>query len=291
MDTRKKFHFDISLAEWSLNKAIFSGKLDNLDFPGKAKSFGIAAVEYVNQLFITKTKTFKENGKDPAYLKELLQRSRDNGVRNHLIMCDLEGDMGDPDKNVRQEAVENHFKWVDAAKYLGCTTIRVNASGKGSRDELAKNATGSLARLCEFAAKANINVVLENHGGYSSDAQWLVGVVKAVGMPNCGTLPDFGNFCMKHADPKDYYSPCVEEYDRYKGVEEMMPLAKGVSAKSMDFDAAGHETTLDYPRLFNIIGKSGFEGIVGIEYSGNVLDEDEGIRATLKLLKKMRGQA
>jgi sugar phosphate isomerase/epimerase len=222
----KKLFFEISLAEWSLHKAIFGGQMTNLDFPVKArKDFGIGIVEYVNTCFKSSTKDFKENGKDSAYLKELLMRCNDNGVKNHLIMCDAEGDMGDSDEKKRLQTVDNHKKWVEAAKFLGCKTIRVNAGGKGSAEEVAKNAADGLAKLSEFAATMNINVIVENHGGYSSNGEWLTGVMKAVNMKNCGTLPDFGNFCIKR-DATNWRT-CVEEYDRYKGVKELMPFAKG----------------------------------------------------------------
>jgi len=287
-EASKKLFFEISLAEWSLHKAIFGGQMTNLDFPVKArKDFGIGIVEYVNTCFKSSTKDFKENGKDSAYLKELLMRCNDNGVKNHLIMCDAEGDMGDSDEKKRLQTVDNHKKWVEAAKFLGCKTIRVNAGGKGSAEEVAKNAADGLAKLSEFAATMNINVIVENHGGYSSNGEWLTGVMKAVNMKNCGTLPDFGNFCIKR-DATNWRT-CVEEYDRYKGVKELMPFAKGVSAKTNVFDADGNERNMDYGRLMKIVKEAGFKGIVGIEFEGEELSEDEGIKATLKLLQKVGG--
>jgi len=287
-EASKKLFFEISLAEWSLHKAIFGGQMTNLDFPVKArKDFGIGIVEYVNTCFKSSTKDFKENGKDSAYLKELLMRCNDNGVKNHLIMCDAEGDMGDSDEKKRLQTVDNHKKWVEAAKFLGCKTIRVNAGGKGSAEEVAKNAADGLAKLSEFAATMNINVIVENHGGYSSNGEWLTGVMKAVNMKNCGTLPDFGNFCIKR-DAANWRT-CIEEYDRYKGVKELMPFAKGVSAKSNVFDADGNERNMDYVRLMKIVKEAGFKGIVGIEFEGEELSEDEGIKATLKLLQKVGG--
>src|SRR5215210_6219900 len=115
--------FEISLAEWSFHKALFANKMTNLDFPVISKQqFDISAVEYVNQFF-------KDKAKDTSYLNELLKRCNDNGVKNHLIMCDGEGNLGDSDDAKRKQAVENHYKWVDAAKHLGCLTIRVNAFG------------------------------------------------------------------------------------------------------------------------------------------------------------------
>lgn len=287
-EASKKLFFEISLAEWSLHKAIFGGQMTNLDFPVKArKDFGIGIVEYVNTCFKSSTKDFKENGNDSAYLKELLMRCNDNGVKNHLIMCDAEGDMGDSDEKKRLQTVDNHKKWVEAAKFLGCKTIRVNAGGKGSAEEVAKNAADGLAKLSEFAAMMNINVIVENHGGYSSNGEWLTGVMKAVNMKNCGTLPDLGNFCIKR-DATNWRT-CVEEYDRYKGVKELMPFAKGVSAKTNVFDADGNERVMDYVRLMKIVKEAGFKGIVGIEFEGEELSEDEGIKATLKLLQKVGG--
>ena len=279
--------FEISLAEWSLHKAIFGGQLDNLDFPAKAKKdFDISIVEYVNTCFRSKTKTFKENGADSAYLAELLKRTKDLGVRNHLIMCDAEGNLGDSDTKKRTEAIENHYKWVEAAAYLGCATIRVNAAGNGSAEEVAKQAADGLARLGEFASKSKINVIVENHGGYSSNGKWLSGVMKSVNMKNVGTLPDFGNFCIKRNSAN--WRICEDDYDRYQGTAELMPFAKGVSAKANDFNADGNEANMDYQKLMSIVKKAGFRGIVGIEYEGDNLSEDEGIRATKALLEKLR---
>lgn len=275
----KKPAFEISLAEWSLHRALFAKKITNLDFPGIAKKdFGISTVEYVNQFF-------KDKANDTAYLKELLQRCNDNGVKNHLIMCDGEGELGDKDEAKRTKAVENHYKWVEAAKFLGCKTIRVNAAGQGTAEEVKKQAVDGLSRLSEFAGKVGINVIVENHGGYSSNAQWLTSVMKEVGRKNCGTLPDFGNFCIKRK-PGDW-KVCEEEYDRYKGTQELLPFAKGVSAKTYDFDAGGNCIETDYTRIFEIVKKSGFKGYIGIEYEGDKLSEEEGIRKTKQLLERV----
>ncbi|GAA4450511.1 sugar phosphate isomerase/epimerase [Nibrella saemangeumensis] len=267
--------FEISLAEWSLHKALFAKKIDNLDFPAIAKKeFGIDIVEYVNQFF-------KDKAKDATYLKELLGRAKDNGVRNHLIMIDGEGGLADTDEKKRMQAVENHYKWVEAAKTLGCKTIRVNAYGQGTAEDVAKAAIDGLGRLSEFAQPYGINVIVENHGGYSSNGQWLANVMKQVNKKNCGTLPDLGNFCIQRS--KD---GCAEEYDRYKGVQEMLPYAKGISAKTHDFDAAGNEVQIDYNRMLKMIKDFGFKGIVGIEYEGK-MDEYEGIRKTKALLDRV----
>jgi len=263
--------FKISLAEWSLHKALFAKRLDNLDFARTAKfDFGISAVEYVNQFF-------KDKAKDRTYLREMLKRTSGLGVENRLIMCDGEGALGDPDGANRQQAVENHYKWVEAAKFLGCKMIRVNAQSRGGYDEQMKLAADGLRRLTEFGAKAKIAVVVENHGGLSSNGQWLTGVMKMVNHPMCGTLPDFGNFSVS----KD------EEYDRYKGVAEMMPYAKAVSAKSLDFDERGEEIHTDYHRMMKIVLDAKYNSFVGIEYEGDTMTEPDGIRATKRLLERV----
>ena len=266
--------FKISLAQWSLHKTLFDGKLDNLDFAAKAKNdFGIEAVEYVNQFF-------KDKAKDTNYLTEMKKRASDNGVKSLIIMVDGEGHLGDLDKAKRTEAVENHYQWVDAAKYLGCHSIRVNAAGEGTAEEVGKAAIDGLGRLSEYAGKAGLNVIVENHGGYSSNGAWLYNVMKSVGLPNCGTLPDFGNFCIQRSD-----DGCAEEYDRYQGVYELMPFAKAVSAKSHDFDAAGYETHTDYKKMMKIVKDAGYTGYVGIEYEGSSVSEEEGIKLTKQLLE------
>ncbi len=272
----KPLFFKISLAEWSLHKSLFDGKLTNLDFPAKAKNdFGISAVEYVNQFF-------KDKAKDQAYLSELKKRCDDLGVTSVLIMCDGEGNLGELDKKKRAQTVDNHKKWADAAKFLGCHSIRVNAYGEGTREEVAKAATEGLHMLSEYGKSVGINVIVENHGSYSSDGQWLSSVIKGTGLDNCGTLPDFGNFCLKRKDKE-----CEEWYDRYKGVEEMMPLAKGVSAKTHEFDAEGNCIETDYSKMLTIVKAAGYTGHIGIEYEGEKLSEDEGIRATKALLEKV----
>jgi sugar phosphate isomerase/epimerase len=261
--------FRISLAEWSLHKMLFTGKLDNLDFPRTAKQqFGIDAVEYVNSFF-------KDKARDGDYLAELATRAADEGVTNVLIMCDGLGNLGDPDEKARTQAIENHFPWVEAAKRLGCHAIRVNAASSGDFEEQQKLAADGLTRLSDYAAQMQMNVIVENHGGLSSNGGWLAGVMKLVDRPNCGTLPDFGNF---------------HDYDRYRGMEELMPFAKGVSAKSHEFDAEGNEVRTDYRRMMKIVLDAGYSGWVGIEYEGKALPEPEGIVATKKLLERVRDE-
>lgn len=277
---------EMSLAEWSFHRSIAEGKMDHLEFATKAKNdFGINAVEYVNGLFGSKKKNFREAGKSEKYLAEMLQRSSDAGVVNHLLMVDEEGDLAGINEKKRLQAVDDHRKWLDAAKFLGCRTVRVNLHGEGPADAKHKASVDSLGRLGDLAATFNLNVVVENHGSDSSKGFWIASVMKEVNKQNVGTLPDFGNFCITHpwGTTQD---GCNDEYDRYKGVEEMLPFAKGVSAKTYDFDAKGEQPKMDYKRLLDIVKKSGFKGYIGIEFEGNTQPEVEGIRKTKALLEK-----
>lgn len=266
--------FSISLAEWSLHRALEAGRLNHLDFPKVARQdFGIEAIELVNTFF-------KDKARDRKYLGEFKKRAEDFGVKILLIMCDHEGALGDADETLRKNAVENHYQWLEAAKFLGCHSIRVNAQSSGTEMEQRDRVADGLRRLSEHAAGLGLNVLVENHGAFSSNGSWLASLIKTVNLPNCGTLPDFGNF--KLADGR--------EYDRYGGVAEMMPFAKAVSAKSHEFDAAGNETKIDYLRMLRIVLGAGYHGYLGIEYSGERLSETEGIRATKQLLERVRSE-
>lgn len=263
--------FKISLAQWSLHRTIRSGKLDNLDFAkASQEEFGIDAVEYVNQFF-------KDKAKDMKYLGEMKERAADLGVKSLLIMIDGEGQLGAPSAQARTKAVENHYRWVEAAKFLGCHAIRVNAASKGqlSYEEQQKLAADGLRRVSEFAKPHGLSVIVENHGGLSSHGKWLADTIQMTEMDNCGTLPDFGNF---------------HGYDRYLGVKETMPFAKAVSAKSHDFDADGNETHTDYLKMMKIVVDAGYHGYVGVEYEGGGKSEAEGIMLTKKLLERVREQ-
>ncbi len=274
--------FSISLAQWSLHKTLQAGQLDNLDFPKKAvEAFGIYAVDYVNQFF-------KDKATNSSYLAEMNKRTSDLGVKQLLIMIDNEGGLAEPNDDVRKQSVTNHFKWVDAAKTLGCHSIRVNAFGSPD-DPIAWHAAAvdGLSSLASYAKPMGINVIVENHGGYSSDGAKLAAVMQEIDMPNCGTLPDFGNFCIRRDSGKQWEGQCIDEYDRYKGTAELLPFARSVSAKSYDFDAAGNETKIDYARMLDIVKKSSYSGYLGIEYEGSRLSEDEGILATKELLEKL----
>jgi len=273
--------FRISLAQWSLHRALRAGEIDPLDFPQVARNdYGIDAVEYVNQFYV-------DHGEDAPYLKKLRSVADGEGVKSLLIMCDGEGALGDPHPPLRKQAVENHRKWLDAAQLLGCHSIRVNAKSDPDLDPLEQQllVADGLRTLCEVADDYAIEVLVENHGGPSSDGMWLAGLIEKVGHPRAGTLPDFGNFLVE-ADAED---PAGGRwYDRYRGVDELMPFAKAVSAKSHNFDERGEETATDYTRMMKIVLDAGYRGWVGIEYEGSTLSEPDGIRATKKLLERVR---
>ena len=268
----KKSRYKISLAEWPFHKALFAKEMTNLDFPRITRELGLEGVEYVNQFF-------KEKAKDEAYLAELKKITKNEGVENVLIMCDGEGMMGHPEKKEREKTVDNHKKWVDAAAFLGCHSVRVNAGSRGEYEEQQRLAADGLRMLCEYGDTQKINVIVENHGGLSSNGEWLAGVMKMVDHKRVGTLPDFGNFIINRQTG--------EEFDRYKGTELLMPFAKGVSAKSNVFNEKGDEANMDYYKLMKIVDEGGYKGFVGIEYEGRVLSEKEGVIATKKLLEKV----
>ena len=297
----KKPFFDISLGQWSLHKSFFGdslkngfgqfvqalqndpdsllqGVLDPLNFPTIAKDdYGISAVEYVNTFYYNKAR-------NKAYLADLKDRCDSAGVESVLIMCDALGDLGDTDTQKRNEAIQNHHQWVEAAAYLGCHAIRVNAAGTGTAEEVKDAAIQGLGALTEYGKTHDISIIVENHGGYSSDGLWLSSVMEGVNSSYCGTLPDFGNFCITRGEN---YEDCLEEYDRYKGMTELMPYAKGVSAKAHDFDDAGNEIHSDFKRMLQIVKDSGYKGYVDIEYEGSNMTESEGIKATKRLLEKV----
>lgn len=275
----------ISLAEWSLHQALQSRSMSNLDFPVRAsRDFGIYAVEYVNQFFMDKAESTR-------YLNQLNTVCTDHGVTNVLIMVDHEGFLADPEASEREQAVERHFKWVDAAKFLGCHSIRVNCFGSGTAEEMTKRSIESLQKIAEYAEPIGINVLVENHGGYSSDSNWLTNVIRETHMTNCGTLPDFGNFCVQREKGDMWDSPCVKWFDRYVGMEQLLPYAKGVSAKSFDFDDQGNCLETDFSRMISLVQASGYAGYIGVEYEGKKLSEEDGIRLTKRLLEAEIGQS
>jgi sugar phosphate isomerase/epimerase len=268
----------ISLAQWSLHRAFEKAELNAADFAAIARQYNIYAVEYVNGFY-------RDKATDENFWNDMKRRADDEGVKNLLIMIDEEGDLGNPDAAARTQAIENHYKWLNAANVLGCHSVRVNAFGEGSREEVQKAMIDSMQRLGEYAAPLNLNVLIENHGLFSSNGKWVAEVIQQSGKTNCGTLPDFGNWCLS-AKWGTTQIECAEVYDRYQGVADLLPFAKGVSAKSYAFDANGNETRMDYQRLLKLVKDSGFEGYVGIEFEGFDMAEPDGIRATKKLLER-----
>ena len=273
----------ISLAQWSLHRAIkINQTLSPFDFSLKAREMGFDAIEYVSSLYWNelKTKPIKK------VTKTLLNNSKDHGIKNLLIMVDGEGDLASNSKNNRQKSIDNHKKWIEMAYDLGCHSIRVNLNGEKSKNKWIEYSSESLTQLCLISKKDKINIIVENHGGLSSNASYLANVMKNVNLDNCGTLPDFGNFCIEKIDPENYFSQCINEYDKYQGMTELMPYAKAVSAKSYDFDTKGEESTIDFKRIIDITKEFNYDGYYGIEYEGLNLGENDGIIKTKKLLEK-----
>lgn len=277
--------FKLSLAQWSIHKMILEEGLDPFKFASKAKGWGFEGLEYVSHLY---SKELEKNSNSAMamenLIKELKKRSDDNDLENLIIMVDGEGDFGFPDETERITAVENHYKWVDAAAALGCHSIRVNLFGSNEPEVWKAASVDALNKLCEYSAKSNINILVENHGWLSSNAKLLAEVMEEVNRPNFGTLPDFGNFCVEREGGERWGAPCVKEYNKYEGVKELMPYAKAVSAKSYDFDENGMETTIDYMKMLQIVKEAGYKGYIGVEYEGSKLSEEMGIIATKDLL-------
>ncbi len=271
--------FKMSLAEWSLHRTLFDNKMDHLDFAAKSRSFGFEGVEYVNGFF-------KDKAKDMSYLKEMKSRADAEGQDNVLIMIDGEGALANPNTEKRLQAIENHYKWVEAAHFLGCHAIRVNLAGGVDKAEAIKVSIDSLTKLSVFSKDSGINILVENHGGFSSNGEWMTDVFSQIENNNCGTLPDFGNFCIT----KDKERNCIDEYDRYKGMKELLPFAKAVSAKSYNFNEKGEDTLIDYHKMMKMVKEFGYKGFVGVEYEGTVMSEDKGIELTRDLLIRVGKQ-
>ncbi len=277
--------FKLSLAQWSINKMIRNDGVDPYTFAEKAKAWGFTGLEYVSALYYPELQAanFSDEAMK-AFVDKCNAEAEKHGLENLLIMIDGQGPLAAADENERDEAVANHHKWVDAAAALGCHSIRVNLQGSMDKDEWIGASVDGLTKLSTYAQEKNINIIVENHGGPSSNATWLATVMAQVNMDNCGTLPDFGNFCVVREDGSYYESKCLEEYDKYKGVAELMPYAKAVSAKSYAFDEKGNETNIDYARMLKIVKDAGYTGYVGVEFEGIELSEEEGILATKQLL-------
>ena len=271
--------YQLSLAQWSCHRMIQDGKLNNLDFAGFAGNLGFTGVEYVSR--------FLEAGlTDASYWDKMNEAAEIAKVKQLLIMTDLTGSLGAASMKARQFAIDEHIPWILAAKALGCHSVRVNLWGEGSKNEQRERCTESLARLAGIGDDHGLNIIVENHGGYSSDAKWLSQIMKDIDMPNCGTLPDYGNFCIAREGGERWGTPCIETYDRYLGVEELMPYAKAVSAKSHAFDRRGNELSTNYTKMMEIVHNSGYEGFIGVEWEGDGISEKAGIKATKALLER-----
>jgi sugar phosphate isomerase/epimerase len=280
--------FKLSLAQWSIHKAIHDGSINPMDFAEKAKGWGFAGLEYVNHLYNKElAKSDNKLAGLQKLVKDLNQKAADHQMENLIIMIDGEGALATADDAKRKAAVENHHKWVDAAAGLGCHSIRVNLQGDRDLDIWVENSAKGLSELATYAAKSNINILVENHGGFSSIGNALARVMKTVNLSNCGTLPDFGNFCYKRGKDESGKTICLDGYDKYQGVKDLMPFAKAVSAKSRNFDAAGNEIDIDYTKMLSIVKKAGYKGFIGVEYEGSTLSEEAGILATRDLLIKV----
>ena len=269
----------ISLAQWSLHRSFQDGSLDPVDFASIAmEKYNIDALEYVNGLY-------PDKGKDEKFWQQMKDRSTDAGVKNLVMMVDDEGELGSASENKRLQSVENHYKWVHAAKLLGCHTMRVNAFGDSDREIYRMAIMDGMSRLADYAVELDINIVIENHGLFSSDAALIAGIIKEVNRPNFGSFPDFGNWCLS-AKWGTTQGDCDKVYDRYKGVAELLPYAKAVSAKSYNFNEGGEDTKIDYYRMMKIVKESDYNGYIGIEYEGMEKSEHEGIMITKELMKK-----
>ncbi|MBE15239.1 MAG: sugar phosphate isomerase/epimerase family protein [Dokdonia sp.] len=278
--------FKFSLAQWSLHQPFQDGSLDPMNFAQIAKDLGFSGVEYVTQLY--PQLAGKENDRETIMqlAQSLLDQSEQAGVDNVLIMVDHAGELADPDPLKRKQAIQNHVYWLDAAKLMGAKAVRANLFGELDPVKWHQYAVNSLNELGAYGQSIGVHIIIENHGGWSSDSKKLAAVLTEVDNPNVGTLPDFGNFCVKREGGERWSTPCVLEYDMYVGTKEMMPFAKGVSAKSYAFDDNGNETKIDYPRMMQIVADAGYKGYIGVEYEGNLDDPKEGILLTKKLLEK-----
>jgi len=259
----------ISLGQWSLHKAMGRRLLSNLDFPRVAREqFGIEGLEFVNFLWEAPTSD---------YIQRVKRAMSSTATKAVLMMCDGEGLMAHSVKEKRLQTAANHYKWVDIAAELGAHAIRANLGAEkepktpAEVDAVVNYAAESFRKLAEYGASRKVNVVVENHGGVSSDPVAMARVIKAVKLPNLGVLPDFGNF--------------AKEVDRYDAIAKFMPYAKAVTFKCVDFKD-GKETTMDMDRLMKSVLDSGYRSWVGIEYGGDRLTEYEGIQAAKNYLER-----
>ena len=290
----------ISLQCFSFASEFYKGNFDLSNFSKIVReTYNLDGAEFWSIPFMGKEK-------NSFFLNELRQKSNDYGIKNTIILVDLldmqtmkQGNsLASIDKKERNQAIEDHKPWIDAAKSIGCDSIRINLWSDASKEEVMKVSIESISKLLEYSSDKNISIVIENHGGHTGDAKWLVNLIKKINNKNLGTLPDFGtlNFCVKRDLNLDFTAKCFSQYDKYLGVKELLPYAKGISAKSTQFDLKGNETTTNFKKMVRLIKKSNFEGYISIEYEGairdtfakqkNHLSTHDGILATKKLLEK-----
>jgi L-ribulose-5-phosphate 3-epimerase len=245
---------DISLAQWALVSEVQSGKWKTLDFPKIARNdFGLNGIEFVNTLFEVPTE---------GYLQKLKKNAADSGVTMVLIMVDDEGDGCTATKEERRQFEINHRKWIDAAAFLGCHAIRTNCRGPQNvnKDEALKYATETYQMMMEYAVPAKISVLIENHGGVSNDANWMVSLMKAVDNLYFGSYPDW-------RAPSD-------NFDNIAYLQKMLPYAGGMSYRNQP-------TEEGTAKIIRMVKDGGYRGWYGIESSGR----DE-IKKGIELLKK-----
>jgi len=267
------------LAQWSFNKELFANEMNTFDFIREASEMGFAGVEFVNQFFIDKIE-------DTTYFDSLSIISKQVGIKNTLLMIDRAGNLGASNKEEREAAVLEHKKWMLAAAHLGCPNIRVNAHGDGSSDEVFEACKTSIAQLLIWGKQRKVGVLIENHGGYSSDGDWLLKLVDELKPHGVSSLADFDNWCIERENGELWGAPCIKEYDRYLGVKQLLPSAKSVSVKAFDFDDNGLPIKTDFVKMFKLIQESGYDGYLAVEFEGHNIDAKKGILKTKALAEK-----
>ena len=269
-----------SLGQWTFHKALFANEMTTVDFIHKTKELGFQGVDFVNQFFMDKAE-------DLPFLDSLKSTLDENKLKATLILIDREGDLGNPNDEERKLAIENHKQWIHAAEYLACPSVRFNAFGNGSADEVMEACVASIGILADYAKTKGIEVLIENHGGYSSDPNWLVSLYKKLNRSNVALLPDFDNWCIERENGERWGTPCINEYDRYKGMKLLLPFAGTISIKSFGFDEEGKEIKTDFERVFEMVKETGYPEYMGIEFEGDGMPPSEGLKKTLSLIKRI----